>query len=229
MARAPAAALGFRDVRTEQTARRSFATMELKLRSNERAEYLKPVPPVIAWGTPLVQKAMAEVMAQSDQAKERARLAFELARDGIAHSFDTKSRTITIYTEDVLARKEGICFAKSHLLASLLRGMGIPAGFCYQRVLRKPDDPQSGHALHGLNAVYLEGPGWFRVDPRGNKPGVDSQFTIDHEQLAYPIRPELGEVDYPDLFPEPLPEVIQAMQGAADCQALFLERPEALP
>src|SRR5690606_39523518 len=99
--------------------------------------------------------------------------------------FDTKEEHITINAEDVLEHKEGICFAKSHLLATLLRGMGIPTGFCYQRVLRK-GTIESGYALHGLNAVYLPDTGWFRLDPRGNKPGIDSQFSTDVEKLAYP-------------------------------------------
>lgn len=202
--------------------------MELRIESDKLEDYLQEVPPVIQWDTPLVQEKIKEIEAKASTPEDKARLAFELARDGIAHSFDTKSRTITINAEDVLMKKEGICFAKSHLLASLLRGMGIPAGFCYQRVLRKPDNPHSGHALHGLNAVYLEGPGWFRVDPRGNKPGVDAQFTLDHEQLAYPIRTALGEVDYPEVLTVPLPSVLKAMRGAADCHALFWERPEVL-
>lgn len=29
----------------------------------------------------------------------------------------------------------GICFAKSHLLAALLRCKSIPAGFCYQKLI----------------------------------------------------------------------------------------------
>ncbi|HNE51513.1 MAG TPA: transglutaminase family protein, partial [Chitinophagales bacterium] len=132
-----------------------------------------------------------------------------------------------INAEDALSKKEGICFAKAHILATLLRGMGIPAGFCYQRVLRK-GTIESGYALHGLNAVFLKETGWFRVDPRGNKPGVNAQFNPDVEQLAYPIRTELGETDYPDVFVAPLPSVIKAMQSSTDCHALFFNRPEII-
>lgn len=202
--------------------------MELRIESDKLEDYLQEVPPVIKWDTPLVQAKIKEIEAKASTPEDKARLAFEFARDGIQHSFDTKSKAVTISAEDALARREGICFAKSHVLATLLRGMGIPAGFCYQRVLRKPTVPESGHALHGLNAVYLEGHGWFRVDPRGNKPGVDSQFTIDHEQLAYPIRPELGEIDYPDVYTKPLPSVLKAMQETQDCHTLFWDRPVAI-
>lgn len=205
-----------------------WKVMELRIESDRLGDYLQAVPPVIQWDTPLVSGKIKEIESKASTPEDKARLAFEFVRDDIRHSFDTKSKTVTISAEDALAKREGICFAKSHVLATLLRGMGIPAGFCYQRVLRKPTVPESGHALHGLNALYLEGRGWFRVDPRGNKPGVDSQFSIDKEKLAYPIRPELGEVDYPHVYTKPLPAVIRAMQETQDGQTLFWDRPVAI-
>ena len=87
---------------------------------------------------------------------------------------------------------------------------------------------ESGYALHGLNAVYLDDVGWFRVDPRGNKPGVDTPFPRVREQLAYTIREPLGEVDYPHVFTDQLSSVITAMQESNDCQKLFYNRPEGL-
>src|SRR5690606_1863960 len=132
---------------------------------------------------------------------EQAELAFNYVRDEIEHSFDTNSLVITISASDTLEKQEGICFAKSHLLAALLRGLGIPAGFCYQRVLRK-GTIESGYALHGLNAVFLNDK-WFRVDPRGNKEGIYSEFNMEEEKLAYSLREQLGEVDYPHVFVRP--------------------------
>lgn len=34
------------------------------------------------------------------------------------------------------------------------------------------------------------------MDARGNKESVDAQFCIEQERLAFPVRKELGEVDY---------------------------------
>ena len=201
--------------------------MELLLESSNLEDYLEEVPPIIRFDTPLIQDKVKAIESQSSSRKERAKIAFELARDEIAHTFDTGNAVVTIDAEDVLEKKEGICFAKSHLLATLLRGMGIPTGFCYQRVLRKRI-VESGYALHGLNAIYLDDVGWFRVDPRGNKPGINSQFSIDEEQLAYPIRPSLGEVDYPNVFTVPLSSVVKSMQESADSHELFFKRPEAI-
>ncbi len=109
----------------------------------------------------------------------------------------------------------GLCFGKAHLLTALLRAQGVPAGLCYQRLT---DD---GHAfdLHGLVAVHLSG-ACHRQDPCGNKPGVDAQFSPDSEQLAWPVRPELGERDYPHVLAWPAPRVISALQAADDMLAL---------
>lgn len=201
--------------------------MKLKLESENPNDYLGEIPPIIQFSTPAVKKQIEWIKLHAFNKKDQAKMAFEIARDQIRHSFDTGDKDVTINAEDVLEKKEGICFAKAHLLATLLRGMDIPTGFCYQRVLRK-GTVESGYALHGLNAVYLDEEGWFRLDPRGNKPGIDSQFSIEKEKLAYPIRPELGEVDYPNVFTKPLNSVITAMKDSKDSQELFFKRPEKI-
>lgn len=203
-------------------------TMKLIFESDKTEDYLGEIPPYIRFDTPLIKEKIKFIESKADNPKERAKMAFEIARDEVHHSFDTKNPIVTISGEDALKNHEGICFAKAHTLATLLRGMNIPTGFCYQRVLRKGDDPDSGHALHGLNAIYLKEYGWFRVDPRGNKPGIDSQFTIEKEQLAYPIRPEYGEIDYPNVFTKPLDSVIEAMEDSKDSMELFFKRPEGI-
>jgi transglutaminase-like putative cysteine protease len=201
--------------------------MKLILESHHFSDYLKETE-VIDFSHPVVSAKIKEIEVASSDQEARARLAFEYARDQIRHSFDLQSRVISISASDAVEKKEGICFAKAHVLAALLRGLGIPAGFCYQRVTRK-GTPESGFALHGLNALYLETrKRWFRVDPRGNKPGVHSEFSIEEERLAYPIRTELGEVDYPHVFSNPHPLVLSAMRMSADCHELFFKRPERL-
>jgi hypothetical protein len=37
---------------------------------------------------------------------------------------------------------------------------------------------------------------WARQDPRGNKPGVDAQFSLAEERIAWVPCFELGERDY---------------------------------
>lgn len=204
-----------------------LVVMKLQIESGRLEDYLKELSPIIQFHTPLVQEKIQLIKSRASNDLDRAQLAFEIARDEVSHSFDTKEEHITINAEDVLEYKGGICFAKSHLLAALLRGMSIPTGFCYQRVLRK-GTIDSGYALHGLNAIYLPDTGWFRVDPRGNKLGINSQFNTKKEQLAYPIRVEFGEVDYPQVFAAPLPSVIEAMRTSKSSGDLFYKRPAVI-
>ncbi len=124
---------------------------------------------------------------------------FEWVRDHIQHSGDAKLAGNANTASEVLEAGNAWCFGKSHLLAALLRANDIPAALCYQR-LRKGD--AGGFTLHGLNSILLPRHGWYRVDPRGNKPGVDAQFTPPHEQLAWPTSAE-GEIDFMDRFTNP--------------------------
>src|SRR5487761_2210633 len=60
-----------------------------------------------------------------------ARAAFELVRDEVSHSWDVKSHRVTRTASDALGHREGLCYAKSHLLAALLRQLGVPSGLAY--------------------------------------------------------------------------------------------------
>jgi len=66
------------------------------------------------------------------------------------------------------------------IYTALLRASQIPAGFCYQQL--SIDDRGTPYCLHGFNGVYLSEVGWYRVEPRGNREGVDAQFTPPKEQ-----------------------------------------------
>jgi len=138
-----------------------------------------------------------------------AKKCFEYVRDEIKHSGDYKDDITTCKASDVLKHKTGWCYAKIHLLAALLRANEIPTGFCYQR-LSCSEYKKDVYCLHGLNAIYLKDYGWYKVDARGNKYGVDAQFTPPIEKLAF----ELGENEYnlPDILDEPLEVVVEALQ-----------------
>lgn len=158
--------------------------------------------------------ALAEELRAGHPADEDfARAAFEWVRDEIAHSNDVQDPRVTIAASQALEQRVGLCFAKSHLLVALLRAEGVPAGFCYQRLA--DDGVESGHLVHGLVAVHLNG-SWHRQDPRGNKTGVDAQFSLADERLAWPVDPAAGEVDYPFVFESPARSVIAALQSADD-------------
>lgn len=140
-----------------------------------------------------------------------AKRCFEFVRDEIKHSWDYQLNPVTCKASDVLRHGTGYCYAKSHLLAALLRAHKIPTGLCYQRLTISNDSPP--FSLHGLNAVYIERYGWYRMDARGNKEGVSAKFCPPVEQLAFPIASD-GEADLPEVWAEPLPTVVEVLEGA---------------
>ncbi|HEX3549505.1 MAG TPA: transglutaminase family protein [Candidatus Elarobacter sp.] len=155
---------------------------------------------------------------------EAAERVFRFVRDDVSHSWDIRGRRVTCAATDVLTYREGICYAKSHLAAALLRAAGIPSGICYQR-LTLLDDDSAGYAVHALNTVWLESLGrWVRFDARGNKPGVDAQFSLDEERLAFPIRDQYDEVDYLVNHATPHPVIVQTLRANDDAIEMYLKR-----
>ncbi|MEN8190252.1 MAG: transglutaminase family protein [Thermodesulfobacteriota bacterium] len=159
---------------------------------------------IIDWNTTPVLELAHRLSRGLERPNEIGRACFEWVRDEIGHSGDIQSEIVTCSASEVLREKTGWCFAKSHLLAALLRANSIPAGLCYQRLA---SDDSTGFTLHGLNALFLPETGWYRVDPRGNKTGVDARFTPPVERLAWTISAP-GEMDLPEIWPEPLPIIV---------------------
>jgi hypothetical protein len=170
-------------------------------------EYLKPTE-IIDWQHPDILSKAKELAAGKENPTDVARSCFEWVRDKIKHIGDYDIQTVACSASEVLRAGSGVCYAKSHLLAALLRANSIPTGFCYQRLHM---DDETGFCLHGLNAVYLEEYGWYRIDPRGNKEGVNAQFTPPQEQLAFTVQTE-GEADLPEIWAEPLGIVVEPLR-----------------
>ncbi|MCC0099594.1 transglutaminase family protein [Streptomyces flavotricini] len=191
--------------------------MQLIPQSTETDAYLV-VDDVIDHDHPLVSETADALWGATGGAYSYAKVAFEFVRDAIPHSADSGDPRVSWRASDVLRTRNGICYAKSHALVALLRARGIQAGLCYQRLT---DDDGSNPVVHGLIALRLPGSAhWARQDPRGNKPGVDARFSLADEQLAFPVRPELGEVDYPELYATPHPAALEALRDSADLPAL---------
>lgn len=161
----------------------------------------------INYNHPSVMKKAEELYEKNDEFKT-AENCFLFVRDEIKHSWDFKLNPVTIKASDVLQEKTGYCYAKSHLLAALLRANEIPAALCYQRLSLEDYNP---FCLHGLNALYLKEFGWYRVDPRGNKEGVHAAFDPPFEKLAF-LAEKPGEATLPELWPEPLCIVIHSLR-----------------
>ncbi|CAM5729316.1 transglutaminase domain-containing protein [Streptomyces fumanus] len=198
--------------------------MELIQENPDLSAYLA-ADEVIDHHHPRVRETAARLARDAQDSYAYARLAYEFVRDTVPHSQDFGDLRVTWRASDVLAERTGICHAKAHALAALLRAEDIPTALCYQRLLH---DDGSGHVLHGLVAVRFHG-AWHRQDPRGNKPGVDARFSLDGEHLAFTPDPEQGEADHPVLYAAPLPAVLDALKAATDRPHLWRTLPAELP
>jgi transglutaminase-like putative cysteine protease len=197
--------------------------MELIQNTPDLSAYLA-VDEAIDHEHPLVRETAARLAEGMADSYAYARSAYEFVRDTIPHSQDSGDLRVTWRASDVLRQRTGICHAKAHALAALLRAEDIPTALCYQRLAH---DEGGGHALHGLVAVRFNG-AWHRQDPRGNKPGVDAQFSLAGERLAFRVDPESDERDYPVLYAQPHPAVLNALRAAADRPHLWKTLPTAL-
>lgn len=202
-------------------------TLTLTPDSNPLTDYLAPSA-VIDWQHPSITTLAESLTGGLDSTQAQIRVLYEWVRDRISHTWDIGDPRITCTASEVLHQGHGFCFAKAHLLAALLRSCGIPSGFCYQRLVF--DDAQPDRfTLHGLNGVYLATLNrWVRLDARGNKPGVQAEFCCNREQLAFPVRPHCGEVDYPNLYAEPHPQIITALQSHPTAQGLIAHLPATI-
>jgi len=159
---------------------------------------------------------------------ETARRCFDWVRDEIAHSIDARREEVSCSPSEALALGTGLCFAKSHLLVALLRANGIAAGFCYQRLTLDGANADGGFCTHGLVAVWLDDGGWYRCDARGNKPGVDCQFTPGRENLAFPIVTK-GEERYPGIWAQPWPDLVRCLHALPSISAFNAMPIDAAP
>ncbi|MFE1753568.1 transglutaminase domain-containing protein [Streptomyces anandii] len=173
---------------------------------------------------PVVRETAARLTEGVADSYAYARAAYEFVRDTIPHSQDVGDPRVTWRASDVLSGRTGICHAKAHALAALLRAEDIPTALCYQRLTH---DDGAGHVVHGLVAVRFNG-AWHRQDPRGNKPGVDARFSLAGERLAFTPDPAAGEYDHPVLYAAPHPAVLGALRAAPDRPRLWKTLPSAL-
>jgi len=182
----------------------------------EQSEY-------IDWNHPAISKKANELALGCNSDEGVAKRCFEFVRDSIKHSWDYRLNPVTCKASDVLLHGTGYCYAKSHLLAALLRASGIPAGLCYQRLTVETNGPP--YCIHGLNAVYLKNHGWYRIDARGNKPGVSAEFCPPVEKLAFPII-DSAERDIPEIFSKPMAQVVKVLTEYETVEQVYKNLPD---
>ena len=147
-----------------------------------------------------IQEKGCELKNHSSDDADYIKRCYFFVKDEIPYSWDIGTNIVSKTASEALINKTGICWAKSCLLAALLRANGIPSGISYQLLTIAEDDSQ-GHIVHALNTVF-NGDKWIRIDARGNTGNDDEEFSLDEDQLAFQVREEFGEIDYKDNNPD---------------------------
>ncbi len=178
---------------------------------------------ILNWTHPDVLQLAQQLAGDDHNVTAIAKRCFEWVRDEIKHSYDYRMNPLTCAASEVLQHGTGFCYAKSHLLAALLRANRIPVGLCYQRL--SLNDDGAPFCLHGLVVVFLPEIGWYRIDPRGNKPGVNAQFTPPREQLAFSVKFD-GEALFQEIWPEPLPLIVRFLQQQIPVEEAWEQLPD---
>lgn len=202
-------------------------TVKVSPSTDDIEEYLRK-DDIIDFDNKKIAQLADSLSEKAENETEYIRIAYEFVRDKISHSADINEDILTCSASEVLENGHGICFAKSHLLAALLRYRSIPAGFCYQKIILD-DDTAPVLVYHGLNGVYInEYKKWVRLDARGNKNGVNAQFTVDEEQLAFPVRSEKNEIDGLIIFADPDAKILEKLKNNKTRSELWHDLPTEL-
>ena len=173
-----------------------------------------------------IQSKAFELFNRISDNTEKVCIAYEFVRDEIPHSFDINTSVIAAKASDVLKYQTGICHAKANLLAALLRSQGIPVGFCFQRITLMDDDSE-GYCVHCYNAVWLN-ERWVKLDARGNKTGINAQFSLGKPVLAYPCRPQYDEYFYDGIYANPHSETMTMLEKADSIEYIIKNIPDSV-
>ena len=185
---------------------------------------------VVDWQTPSVIEQARALVAGRESERERVEALFAFVRDEIRHSLDAppgESDVVTCSASHVLRERTGLCYAKSHLLAALLRSRGIPAGFGYQRL--RAGQPGKAFVLHGFVVAWLEElERWVALDARGDTDTIHTRVDVDRPSLAFPTDPAAGELTFPTIFARPSRRVVECLDHAQSLARLRNHLPDSL-
>ncbi|MGB0620207.1 MAG: transglutaminase-like domain-containing protein [Myxococcota bacterium] len=195
--------------------------------SDDLGRYLEDTI-TIDWQSPTLMETAKGVIEGCETPEARLEALFGFVRDEISHAFDVQPEKATCSASQVLKERQGLCYAKSHLLAGVLRYAGFPTGFCYARL--GGEDQRSGFALHGFNAVYWSRTeSWLFVDASGRAgmPAATVRFESPWE-LPFEVDPQAGESFVPDIYRRPPKRIIDLLERAPDFTAVRRNLPDTL-
>jgi transglutaminase-like putative cysteine protease len=182
---------------------------------------------VVDWQTPTVFEKARTLVEGAEDELERVRRIFVFVRDEIRHSLDHGDDDVPCTASQVLRAGTGLCYAKSHLLAALLRARGIPAGFGYQRLRR--DDGSGRFVLHGFVVAWLSEPdAWVVLDARGDTDTIHTEADPDAPSLAFTPDPEADESTSPIVYARPPRRIVDLLDQAESLARIRAHLPDSI-
>lgn len=190
-------------------------------------EYLEETE-YVDYSNPNVKELAKTLKEQSEDEISLIKNTYHYVRDKTHHPYDIQDKRVTVSASEVLKEGVGICWAKSNLLAALLRANGIPSGFSYQK-LTLGGSPDTGYCIHSLNTVYIPSlKKWIRLDARGNTKDIQAEFSLTEEKLCFKADIK-GEIDYHDNHPAPDKKLMRILKENNDAFELcFYNMPDSL-
>lgn len=99
--------------------------MSIVLYSDKIKDYLKQ-DDIIDYENKAIAGLADDLFHKAASVSDFVKMAYEFVRDQIAHSADDHTEMVTCTASEVLKAGHGICFAKAHLLAAILRCKAVP-------------------------------------------------------------------------------------------------------
>jgi len=174
---------------------------------------------IIDFDHPLVSQTAEQLTYGLKDSLSKAREIYKFTRDHIFNSIEINATSVTKTASEVLDKGHGICFAKAHLLAALMRASGIPAGFCYQVVY---DEDLERLIVHGFNGIYIkELDKWLRIDACFQPDINDWEFDPFKESTVKSVRKEIGESDDLTVYHAPNKKILKILNAADTVEELL--------
>lgn len=195
--------------------------------SDDLGRYLEDTI-TIDWQTPIVSERATALLAGCDTPEARVEALFRFVRDEIADAVETPDAPLACSASQVLHAGAGLDYAKSHLLAALLRFAGVPTGFCYARLV-DPEHP-GRFVLRGSNAIWwAPGACWVPLDASDGRgaAAVSVRFAPPWQLPTLPD-PGRGEGFLPAILRRPPRRIIDLLERAPDLAAALRGRPDGL-
>lgn len=195
--------------------------------SDDLGRYLEDTI-TIDWQSPGLMETAGALLEGRDGPEARLEALFRFVRDDVPHALDVQPERATCRASEVLREGHGLCYAKSHLLAGLLRYAGFPTGFCYARLVSEAQ--RSGFVLHGFNAVYwAPTETWLLLDASGREAAPEASVRFEAPWgLPFAVDPEAGESFLPHILRRPPKRIIDLLERAPDFAAVSRNLPDTL-